>query len=131
MAAYAAGACPIVITDLSESRLSFAKSLVPSVRTVLVKRGSTPQELGNQIKALAGLPGGLSRAIECTGVESSIQACVYVSPLSIYSCRLVLTCCSDAILNNEVSQIWFNNTGHRIREGHGFVAGGVYVSEGD
>ncbi|KAL8293151.1 hypothetical protein RQP46_000845 [Phenoliferia psychrophenolica] len=77
LAAHAAGATPIVLTDLSEHRLNFAKTLVPSVRTVLIERSWTPQEIAQKIKEAAGLLGGLSCALECTGVESSVQAAVY------------------------------------------------------
>ena len=83
LAAHAAGATPIVITDLSEHRLNFAKTLVPSVRTVTIDRSWTALEIGQKIKDAAGLPGGLSCALECTGVESSVQAAVYVSALRL------------------------------------------------
>lgn len=36
LSARAAGAEPIVITDLFQSRLDFAKTLIPGVRTVLI-----------------------------------------------------------------------------------------------
>src|ERR1700761_8897103 len=39
LAANAAGAAPIVITDLDENRLNMAKSLIPRVRTVKVEMG--------------------------------------------------------------------------------------------
>jgi len=77
LAARAAGASPIVITDLSASRLSFAKKLVPQVHTVEVNREDSPKDLAAKIKAAAGLPGGLELAVECTGVESSVQAAAY------------------------------------------------------
>ena len=72
----AAGAEPIVITDIDEGRLRFAKELVPSVRTYKVERGVTPEQAGEQIKAKAG---GIALAIamECTGVESSIASAVW------------------------------------------------------
>lgn len=74
LAAKAAGAIPI-ITDLSQSRLDFAKKLVPSVKTVLIERGQTPHEVAQKIKHEAGMP--LTLALECTGVESSIHAAIY------------------------------------------------------
>lgn len=77
LSARAAGAEPIVITDLFQSRLDFAKKLVPGVRTVLIQRGTTPKEQAAQIKEAAGGP--LKLALECTGVESSVHTAVYVS----------------------------------------------------
>lgn len=79
LAAQAAGATPIVITDLSESRLKFAKTLVPSVRTLVVNTKTSSEDFAKEIKALAGTPEGLNCAIECSGAESSIQAAIYVS----------------------------------------------------
>jgi L-iditol 2-dehydrogenase len=40
LSARAAGAEPIVITDLFQSRLDFAKKLVPGVRTILIGKGA-------------------------------------------------------------------------------------------
>lgn len=77
LAARAAGASPLVITDLSESRLEFARKICPHVETVLVRREDSPKELADKIKKAAGLPGGLELAVECTGVESSVQAAAY------------------------------------------------------
>lgn len=77
LAARAAGACPIVITDLAASRLEFAKRLVPGVRTVQVERGQSAQELATQVKKAAGLDKGMSITLECTGSEPSIQAAIF------------------------------------------------------
>ena len=77
LSARAAGAEPIVITDLFRNRLDFAKKLVPGVRTVLISRNTTSKEQAAQIKEAAG--GRLRVALECTGVEGSIHAAVYVS----------------------------------------------------
>jgi L-iditol 2-dehydrogenase len=75
LAARAAGAEPIVITDLFQSRLDFAKKLVPGVKPLLVERQWKPKEVAQKAKDLAGLP--LKLAIECTGVESSINSAIY------------------------------------------------------
>jgi L-iditol 2-dehydrogenase len=77
LSARAAGAEPIVITDLFQSRLDFAKKLVPGVRTVLIERGSTPKESAEKITAAA--EGAVKLAIECTGVESSVHTAAFVS----------------------------------------------------
>ncbi|KAL6236376.1 hypothetical protein BDW75DRAFT_239327 [Aspergillus navahoensis] len=55
LAANAAGAAPIVITDIDENRLVKAKELVP-------------RELGQEAKL-----------VECTGVESSVHAGIYAT----------------------------------------------------
>lgn len=75
LSARAGGAEPIVITDLVQSRLDFAKKLVPGVRTVLIERGSSPKETAIKIKEAAGCP--LKLALECTGVESSVHTAIF------------------------------------------------------
>lgn len=77
LAARAAGAEPIIITDLLESRLEVAKKLCPGVKTVLIKRGDTAKEVGETIKRAAGVP--VKICLECTGIESSIHSGTYVS----------------------------------------------------
>lgn len=69
----------IVITDLFQTRLDFAKKLVPGVRTILIQKGSSPQEDAIRIKKIAEVP--LKLAIDCTGVENSIHTAIFVSPL--------------------------------------------------
>lgn len=77
LAAHAAGAAPIVITDIDENRLRMAGELVPRVRTLLVERGVEAKAVGEQIKEKLGQEAKL--VIECTGVESSIHSGIYVS----------------------------------------------------
>ncbi|EOR04149.1 hypothetical protein E3P92_00089 [Wallemia ichthyophaga] len=74
LAARAAGAIPL-ITDLSSSRLDFAKKLVPSVKTVLIEKGQSPKEVAEKIQKVASMP--VTLAMECTGVESSIHAAIF------------------------------------------------------
>lgn len=76
LAAHAAGAAPIVITDLDENRLEMAKKLVPRVRTVRVNMKDDAKRLGERIVDALGTEAEL--VLECTGVESSIQAGIYV-----------------------------------------------------
>lgn len=76
LAAHAAGAAPIVITDLDENRLAMAKSLVPRVRTVLVQPRQDAKANAEQFKQALGQEAKL--VLECTGVESSIHAGIYV-----------------------------------------------------
>jgi hypothetical protein len=77
LAAHAAGAAPLVITDLDDNRLEMAKRLVPRVRTVKVAAGVGPEGVAEDIKKALGREAGL--VLECTGVESSIHSAIYVS----------------------------------------------------
>ena len=71
----AAGATPIVITDIDQGRLDLAKSLVPGVLTHKVEFSHSPTDFQD---AILKLTDGVepSHAMECTGVESSINACI-------------------------------------------------------
>lgn len=71
----AAGACPIVITDIDEGRLAFAKKLVPSVITYKVGRMSAEEGGKAIIEAFGGIEPSI--ALECTGVESSVSAAIW------------------------------------------------------
>ncbi|KAF4125108.1 L-iditol 2-dehydrogenase [Geosmithia morbida] len=73
----AAGACPLVITDISESRLAFAKSLVPRVITHKVERGTPEDEAKRIVQSFGGVEPVLT--MECTGVESSIATAIWAS----------------------------------------------------
>ncbi|KAL2832362.1 chaperonin 10-like protein [Aspergillus pseudoustus] len=77
LAAHAAGAAPIVITDIDENRLAKAKELVPRVQTVHVQKEETSQELGARIVQELGQEAKL--VLECTGVESSVHAGIYAT----------------------------------------------------
>jgi len=80
LCAKAAGAAPIVVTDIDQGRLDFARELVKdspgTVATYLVQRGKTEEELAEGVKAAIG---GLEPdvALECTGVESSLAAAIF------------------------------------------------------
>ena len=73
----AAGACPIVITDISTSRLAFAKQLVPSVitHTVITNQSSAEDESHAIVSSFSGVEPAL--AIECTGQESSVATAIW------------------------------------------------------
>ncbi|KAA1077183.1 hypothetical protein PGT21_002700 [Puccinia graminis f. sp. tritici] len=75
LACHAAGACPIAITDLSESRLSCAKRLVPSVSTFQVSLGEPETEVAQKIQSAMGCKPRV--AMECTGFESSIATAIF------------------------------------------------------
>jgi L-iditol 2-dehydrogenase len=67
----AAGAWPIVISDVNESRLEFAKTLVKGVRTLRVEAQTSPQDFASNVSRLMdGLDAAV--ALECTGVENSV-----------------------------------------------------------
>jgi L-iditol 2-dehydrogenase len=74
----AAGAEPIVITDIDEGRLAFAKEFCPSVRTLKVEFSDTPEQFAAKAVALAD---GVEPAVamECTGVESSVAGAIYAA----------------------------------------------------
>ncbi len=77
LCAAAAGACPLVITDISDSRLAFAKELCPRVITHKVERMSAEDAGKKIVEAFGGIEPAVT--MECTGVESSIAASVYAS----------------------------------------------------
>ncbi|KAL1842535.1 hypothetical protein VTJ49DRAFT_5011 [Mycothermus thermophilus] len=76
LCARAAGACPIVITDIDEGRLRFAKELYPQVVTHKVEPGLSAEE---EAQTIVSKFGGIepTLALECTGVESSIAAAIW------------------------------------------------------
>ncbi|KAI0804354.1 GroES-like protein [Xylaria sp. FL0064] len=73
----AAGACPLVITDIDEGRLKFAKEVCPSAITHKVERMSAE----DSAKAIVASFGGIEPAVamECTGVESSIASAIWAT----------------------------------------------------
>ena len=83
LAAHAAGAAPIVITDLDQHRLDVAANLVPRVRPIHVQPDKGPEEVAMSVKQALGQDAKL--VIECTGIESSIHAAVYVRR-SVHAC---------------------------------------------
>lgn len=80
LCAKAAGAEPIVITDIDQGRLDFATSLVAgkpgTLKTYLVPRGKSEEE---NAAAIVATFGGVEpdACLECTGVESSIGAAIF------------------------------------------------------
>ena len=76
IAAHAAGAAPIAITDLDPHRLAVAKSLVPRVNTIRTNIDEDPDANGRSIEEALGQK--VSLALECTGVESSVHSAIYV-----------------------------------------------------
>lgn len=75
LCARAAGAHPLVITDLDEGRLQFARKICPAAQTLQVDRLLTPEKFAARV---AELGGGVepALAIECTGAEPSIASAI-------------------------------------------------------
>jgi L-iditol 2-dehydrogenase len=71
----AAGAAPIVITDIDEGRLKFAADLVPGVITHKVEFSHSAEDFA---KLVVEKMGGVEPAVamECTGVESSVSGAI-------------------------------------------------------
>lgn len=114
LAANAAGAAPIVITDLDENRLGMAKKLVPRVRTLRVENELAPEVMAEKVKEALGEEAGL--VVECTGVESSIHSAIYVS-LSRWS-PYFLVCRLPELLTDDVAGSSVRRFGvhHRVRQ---------------
>ena len=72
----AAGASPIVITDIDEGRLAFAKELVPRVSTVKIEMGLSAEQCAEKVvEAMGGIRASVT--MECTGVESSVATAIW------------------------------------------------------
>ncbi|XP_030580919.1 sorbitol dehydrogenase [Archocentrus centrarchus] len=76
LVAKAMGASQVVISDLSEERLSMAKELGADF-LLTVKSGDGPQELAKSVADMLGTRPHVT--IECTGVESCIQTAIYTT----------------------------------------------------
>ena len=112
LAAHAAGAGPIVITDLDESRLALAKKLVPRVRTVQIQKADDAQQSAERVKSALGAEAKL--VIECTGVQSSIHTGIYVC-----SHRMPLSMNENAdFLITQGFSVWWRCVHHRCRKRH-------------
>lgn len=76
LCARAAGAHPLVVTDLDAGRLAFAESLAPGrVLTLRVAPGEAQKELAARIvETMGGVESDV--ALECTGAEASIGAAI-------------------------------------------------------
>ncbi|KAF1988438.1 GroES-like protein [Aulographum hederae CBS 113979] len=71
----AAGACPLVITDIDEGRLKFAQEMVPQAKALKVVPGESAEDFAKRVSDLMG--GEEPQiAMECTGIESSIAGAV-------------------------------------------------------
>ena len=71
----AAGVEPLVITDIDQGRLRFAKKLVPRIHTYHVSKTIAPEAAADAIIHLASIRPRV--ALECTGIESSIATAIW------------------------------------------------------
>ncbi|KAJ9256521.1 hypothetical protein DTO207G8_2524 [Paecilomyces variotii] len=71
----AAGAHPIVISDIDETRLNFAKAIAPQAITHKVTPGETPEQFSQIVTERLG-DVEISLALECTGVQSSVCSAI-------------------------------------------------------
>ncbi|KAF2112180.1 chaperonin 10-like protein [Lophiotrema nucula] len=75
LCAKAAGAAPIVVTDIDDGRLKFAQELVPNVLTHKVEFSDSPEQFAAKVvEKMEGVEPAI--AMECTGVESSINGAI-------------------------------------------------------
>ncbi|CAG9949048.1 unnamed protein product [Clonostachys rosea f. rosea IK726] len=86
--ARASGAYPIVISDIDENRLAFAKAFEPNCRTYKVDPVDSPEQSAAKVRDLFERKGWESSAgrteydmpnvvLECTGIESSIATAAF------------------------------------------------------
>jgi (R,R)-butanediol dehydrogenase / meso-butanediol dehydrogenase / diacetyl reductase len=71
LAARAAGAAQLFISDINDARLDFAKSILPGVITINPKRDNP----GDVVRSLTEGKVGCDVAIECVGNEHALKAC--------------------------------------------------------
>ncbi len=71
LAARAAGAAQLFVSDINDARLKFAKSILPDVVTINPKRDNP----GDVVRSLSEGNVGCDVAIECVGNEQALKAC--------------------------------------------------------
>ena len=76
--AKAYGVKKIVLVDILEKKLEFAKSFVKGCETYLSEKGKSAQENAQEIKERFSLGGGADVVLEATGAEPCICAGIYV-----------------------------------------------------
>lgn len=72
LAARAAGAGPLFLSDLNDARLAFAKNAVPELITLNPKRDN----VGDAVRAATEGGVGCDVALECVGNEHALKACL-------------------------------------------------------
>ena len=74
--ANAGGATPVIVTDINEGRLKIAKDL--GATHIINSTGKTPEQIAEEVLEATGEADRPEVAIECSGVESSIQSAALV-----------------------------------------------------
>ncbi|OOF92820.1 hypothetical protein ASPCADRAFT_517644 [Aspergillus carbonarius ITEM 5010] len=73
----AAGAHPIVISDINPARLEFAQKFVPAARTLQVRPDEDDKQFAARVvELMGGEDSEPAIALECTGVQSSIAGAI-------------------------------------------------------
>lgn len=72
LAARAAGAAQLFVSDINDARLEFAKTVLPDIITINPKRDNP----GDVVRSLSEGGVGCDVAIECVGNEHALKACV-------------------------------------------------------
>jgi len=72
LAARAAGAAQLFVSDINDARLDFARSILPDLITINPKRDNP----GDIVRATSEGKVGCDVAIECVGNEHALKACV-------------------------------------------------------
>ncbi|MGE4480212.1 2,3-butanediol dehydrogenase [Acidocella sp.] len=72
LAARAAGAGPLFLSDLNDARLAYAKAIVPELTTLNPKRDN----VGEAVRAATEGGVGCDVALECVGNEHALKACL-------------------------------------------------------
>ncbi|KAJ5579744.1 GroES-like protein [Penicillium hispanicum] len=72
------GAKEVVVSDINQAKLDFARGLV-GCKSFMPDLKSTPQQEADRMKKAMGLEEGVDVVLECTGVESSVQTGIYAS----------------------------------------------------
>ncbi|EKM99445.1 MULTISPECIES: 2,3-butanediol dehydrogenase [unclassified Acidocella] len=72
LAARAAGAGPLFVSDLNDARLAYAKSIVPELIVINPKR----ENVGEMVRAQTEGGVGCDVALECVGNEHALKACL-------------------------------------------------------
>lgn len=75
-AAKAFGARIVIVSDINQTKLDYAKSFVECT-TFVPDVHSTPEEEAIRLLEEKSIPGGVDVVLECTGVESSAQTGLY------------------------------------------------------
>lgn len=78
-AARALGIGPVLIYDIDDKRLNLAKEIYSDVIPYRISTSKTPQETAEEILSCLGEDSGPPVTLECTGMESSITTCVYIT----------------------------------------------------